>query len=167
MKQNKYVFKGKLGIINNGGSLSAGFDTCSGIVLYNNGGLRGLAHASLPSGSYQGFTPGSIEFMRQSPGELITPTEATEALLEEMLKQGADKSGLRAMLFGCKPDGFIGVGNEFESRRIIKNLGIPLIEDYSGRPANQDIFLTQEGIDLFLEYPDNCKEERIRVDYTF
>jgi len=164
--QYKFVNRGELGIIPKENALKAGFDTCSGITFYNQDGLIGLAHTMLPLLSTNLLNGAGREYIKKMySSELITPTEATEALLEKMIENGADKNGLKAILFGCKLDP-LGTKNQSESRKAIADLHIPLVLDYSGTLALQTVLLTQDKINLNLQFPyGNKKEHKIEINY--
>tara|TARA_Y100000310_G_scaffold342435_1_gene445686 strand:+ start:1220 stop:1681 length:462 start_codon:yes stop_codon:yes gene_type:complete len=107
--------------------LAASLDTCCGIVLYDGKGLRGLAHAPVPSEMEHHYRSA----LQLPDGYIVTPEQAAKTLLEEMVgKYGADRTDLHAGIFGCRFDP-IGNANALEAKETLHDLRIPVIHSYT------------------------------------
>ncbi len=126
--------------------ITYGLGSCLGILLYDgNRRLGGLAHTLLPAPR-----PGRPE---ERPGKFVT--SAVAEMLAQLLSQGAERSALRAKIFGgatmfegigSEEDG-VGARNVRAARETLARLEIPLLfEDVGGRHGRTVEFDLASGI---------------------
>jgi len=141
MSDKKQINVGGIGVTRDE-TLKAYLQTCCAIVYYDGTGLKGLAHAVVPSELEEIYRlPGGIE-----ENFIITPKTAAQRLLEEMIKEGAKKEDISAGIFGCSSEIYLGSENAREGNRAVLELGIPLKYPASAALYNTDLTLNTTDI---------------------
>lgn len=117
--------------------------SCVGIVLFDqSSGIGGIAHAMLPD------VNDAKEASRGSPGKFVN--SAIPALLEEMIKKGANRALIKAKIAGGAnmfPDisrgsnPHVGMRNVEAAKAMLKELKIPLVADETGGVYGRTIIL--------------------------
>lgn len=137
------IMKGEIGVSGKEDIYSY-FQTCCGIVYYDRTGLKGLAHAVVPSEFESSY--GKINALPHD--SIVTPTQAAQRLLEKMIENGANKDDLSAAIFGCQTHP-IGNRNALEARKSIIGLQIPIKNQVV--ETNYDIALTLTSTGMLVK----------------
>ena len=157
MVTEKEIIRGGIGVTRDE-TLKTYLQTCCAILYYDKENLRGLAHAVVPSKFERFYRLGDT-----IPSDfIVTPEQAAVVLLEEIVKNGANRKNLNAGIFGCRQH-VIGYENSLEAEKVVSGLNIPVVHRLTSTPY--DIDLTLGPISILAKLIDTDSKNSVRNLY--
>jgi len=125
-----------------GKRLTAGLQTCCSLTYFDSRENLGVAHAIVPSRFQRLYELSEPDSRKR----IITPQQGAEALLEELIERGANRSELMAVILGGSISDSVAVSNFVEAMKATGALGIPIVFNGWGRSDLLQLSVTPESI---------------------